>query len=116
MIATRYAKLPYACNFLRQFCERLTEQAVNGDERIAIKRPAVAQQLINQTVQHVRGFRCAQFVLNRHSCFSFPYNTVMVRETVSERISREVASWPDILVEGHRGGIVFFRVGRREIG
>jgi hypothetical protein len=40
----------------------------------------------------------------------------MVRETVSERISREVASWPHILVEGHRGGIVFFRVGRREIG
>ena len=35
---------------------------------------------------------------------------------VSERIFREVSSWPDIIVEGHRGGIVFFRVGRREIG
>ena len=36
--------------------------------------------------------------------------------TVSERIFHEVSSWPDIVVEGHRGGIVFFRVGRREIG
>jgi Family of unknown function (DUF5519) len=33
-----------------------------------------------------------------------------------ERIQHEVASWPDVVVEGHRGGMVFFRVGRREIG
>src|SRR5262249_49883525 len=33
-----------------------------------------------------------------------------------DHIHREVASWPDVVVEGHRGGILFFRVGRREIG
>jgi Family of unknown function (DUF5519) len=32
------------------------------------------------------------------------------------QIQREVASWPGVTVETHRGGIVFFRVGRREIG
>jgi hypothetical protein len=37
-------------------------------------------------------------------------------DAISARIQDEVASWPDIVVEGHRGGIVFFRVGRREIG
>ena len=37
-------------------------------------------------------------------------------DTISTRIQHEVASWPDIVVEGHRGGIVFFRIGRREIG
>jgi len=37
-------------------------------------------------------------------------------DTISARIQHEVASWPDIVVEGHRGGIVFFRVRRREIG
>jgi luciferase-like monooxygenase len=40
----------------------------------------------------------------------------MLPDTVSNRIRNEVASWPDITVEAHRGGIVFFRVGRREIG
>jgi hypothetical protein len=40
----------------------------------------------------------------------------MLPDTVSSRIRNEVASWPDITVEAHRGGIVFFRVGRREIG
>jgi hypothetical protein len=37
-------------------------------------------------------------------------------DTIAARIQNEVASWPDVLVEGHRGGIVFFRVRRREIG
>ena len=37
-------------------------------------------------------------------------------DTISTRIQHEVASWPDIVVEGHRGGIVFFRVRQREIG
>jgi hypothetical protein len=41
---------------------------------------------------------------------------VSMMDTISARIQDEVASWPDIVVEGHRGGIVFFRVGRREIG
>jgi hypothetical protein len=37
-------------------------------------------------------------------------------DTISIRIQDEVASWPDIVVEGQRGGFVLFRVGRREIG
>ncbi len=35
---------------------------------------------------------------------------------MSNQIYNEVASWPGVTVEGHSGGIVFFRVGRREIG
>ncbi len=35
---------------------------------------------------------------------------------MSTQIYNEVSSWPGVTVEGHRGGIVFFRVGRREIG
>jgi hypothetical protein len=37
-------------------------------------------------------------------------------DTIAARIQDEVASWPDVAAEGHRGGIVFFRVRRREIG
>lgn len=37
-------------------------------------------------------------------------------ESISARIYQEVGSWPDVTVEGHRGGIVFFRVRQREIG
>lgn len=37
-------------------------------------------------------------------------------ESIAARIQREVASWPGVAVEGHRGGMVFFRAGRREIG
>ena len=40
----------------------------------------------------------------------------MLPQTIASEIQREVASWPDVHVEGHRGGIVFFFVGRREIG
>jgi hypothetical protein len=40
----------------------------------------------------------------------------MSSDIVSTRIRNEIASWPDITVEAYRGGIVFFRVGRREIG
>jgi Family of unknown function (DUF5519) len=32
------------------------------------------------------------------------------------QIEREVASWPGVTIEGHRGGMIFFFVGRREIG
>ena len=32
------------------------------------------------------------------------------------RIETEVASWPGVSVERYRGGMVFFHVGRREIG
>ena len=40
----------------------------------------------------------------------------MSLDTVSTRIRSVIASWPDITVEAHRGGIIFFRVRRREIG
>lgn len=35
---------------------------------------------------------------------------------VAAQIQREVASWPDVTVETHGRGMVFFHVGRREIG
>ena len=40
----------------------------------------------------------------------------MMLESIAVRIQREVASWPEVLVEAHGGGMVFFYVGRREIG
>lgn len=40
----------------------------------------------------------------------------MMPDTIAARIQQEIASWPEVTVEGHRGGIVFFRVGQREIG
>jgi len=40
----------------------------------------------------------------------------MLPESITVKIQREVASWPDVTVEGHRGGLVFFHVGHREIG
>jgi hypothetical protein len=43
-------------------------------------------------------------------------NPVMAHVSAAARIEEEVASWPGVHVEGHRGGIVFFRVDRREIG
>jgi hypothetical protein len=36
--------------------------------------------------------------------------------SIAELIEREVASWPGVTVEAYRGGMVFFHVGRREIG
>ena len=36
--------------------------------------------------------------------------------SIAERISREVSSWPGVTAESHRGGMIFFHVGRREIG
>ncbi len=36
--------------------------------------------------------------------------------TISSRIQDEVGSWPEVIVEGHRSGMVFFFVGEREIG
>jgi hypothetical protein len=40
----------------------------------------------------------------------------MLPELIAARIQREVASWAEVAVDAHRGGMVFFRVGRREIG
>jgi hypothetical protein len=40
----------------------------------------------------------------------------MATETVAQRVQQEVASWPGVTVERHGGGMVFFHVGRREIG
>ena len=37
-------------------------------------------------------------------------------ETVAALVQREVSSWPGVIVETQRGGMVFFHVGRREIG
>jgi hypothetical protein len=36
--------------------------------------------------------------------------------SIATRIQHEVASWPGVSVEAHRGGMIFFHVGRREIG
>jgi hypothetical protein len=41
---------------------------------------------------------------------------MLVMETIAARIQREVSSWPGVTAETHRGGMVFFHVGRREIG
>jgi hypothetical protein len=40
----------------------------------------------------------------------------MGRNSWSEEIEREVASWPGVTVEPHRFGGIEFRVGRRELG
>jgi Family of unknown function (DUF5519) len=37
-------------------------------------------------------------------------------DSIAQRIQTEVASWPGVSVEAHRGGMIFFHVGRREIG
>jgi hypothetical protein len=37
-------------------------------------------------------------------------------ESIAERIVREVMSLPGVTAESHRGGMIFFHVGRREIG
>ena len=37
-------------------------------------------------------------------------------ESIAERIAREVMSLPGVTAESHRGGMIFFYVGRREIG
>jgi luciferase-like monooxygenase len=44
------------------------------------------------------------------------------RETSNEvpsivaRVQREIGSWPGVTMESYRGGMVFFHVGKREIG
>jgi hypothetical protein len=40
----------------------------------------------------------------------------MFNGSIVTRIQEKVASWPGVSVEAHRGGMVFFHVGRREIG
>ena len=40
----------------------------------------------------------------------------MPQESVAARIQREVGSWPDVRVDAYAHGMVFFHVGRREIG
>jgi hypothetical protein len=40
----------------------------------------------------------------------------MLPDSIAGRIQSEVASWPGVTVEAHRGGMVFFKMGRREIG
>jgi len=40
----------------------------------------------------------------------------MQTESVAVQVQREVGTWPGVTVETHRGGMVFFHCGRREIG
>ena len=40
----------------------------------------------------------------------------MLPDSIPQRIHSEVASWPGVTVEAYRSGMVFFHVGRREIG
>jgi hypothetical protein len=40
----------------------------------------------------------------------------MPPESVAAHVQREVSSWPGVRVETHGGGMMFFHVGRREIG
>jgi Luciferase len=40
----------------------------------------------------------------------------MFTKPVAATIQDEVSSWEGVTVEAHRGGMVFFHVGRREIG
>jgi hypothetical protein len=40
----------------------------------------------------------------------------MTRPSIAARIQQEVGSWPDVRVDVYGGGMVFFHVGRREIG
>jgi luciferase-like monooxygenase len=37
-------------------------------------------------------------------------------DSIASRIQQEVGTWPGVTVVLHRGGMVFFHVGRREIG
>lgn len=37
-------------------------------------------------------------------------------DSIAAQIQREVGSWPGVAVDVHGHGMVFFRVGRREIG
>jgi hypothetical protein len=37
-------------------------------------------------------------------------------ESIAAQIQREVGSWPGVTVDAHPYGMVFFHVGRREIG
>ena len=36
--------------------------------------------------------------------------------SIAAQIHKEVTSWPGVTAEVHRGGMIFFHVGRREIG
>jgi len=40
----------------------------------------------------------------------------MARHSIAGKIEHEVGSWPDVRVDVYGGGMIFFHVGRREIG
>ena len=44
------------------------------------------------------------------------HNESMPTESIPSRVQREVGSWPGVSVQRYGGGMVFFHVGRREIG
>ena len=41
---------------------------------------------------------------------------MMTQNSIASRIQHEVGSWPDVRVDVYGGGMIFFHVGRREIG
>jgi hypothetical protein len=45
-----------------------------------------------------------------------PYNGAMSTTSITALIEQEVASWPGVTAQAYGGGMVFFLVGRREIG
>jgi len=44
------------------------------------------------------------------------HNGTMSSESIAAQIQREVTSWPGVTAQAHGGGMIFFHVGRREIG
>ena len=40
----------------------------------------------------------------------------MTTNSIVTQIQQKVGSWPDVRVDIYRGGMIFFHVGRREIG
>lgn len=48
--------------------------------------------------------------------FFAAYNETMPTNSIAAKIHQEVASWPNVTAQAHGGGMIFFHVGRREIG
>ena len=44
------------------------------------------------------------------------HNIPMAGSSIVEQIRQQIAAWPEVRTEAYRGGMIFFHVGRREIG
>jgi len=44
------------------------------------------------------------------------HNSEAMTQSIAETIRDEVSSWPGVTAQTYRGGMIFFHVGRREIG